>query len=139
MQTSLLLPLILIAGTGSTPTISDPVISGINTVQSAAHDVAVTQIFEGCRSPVLDTREPSKILFQKRLDAFDEVLRDDFAGVDEAPLFVAQCGEEFVLFTRPTDMRGAERLAAPDGPAAPLGLYVRYERATYSVVQEHWG
>lgn len=118
MQTSIFLPLILIAGTGSDTAV----------VQEAAQDVtSVSAVLDGCRSPVLDTRESSKILYQNRLDALDDALRVGLPDVGDQPIFIARCGTEFVLFTRPAQTAEGDM------------LFLRFEEGSFELVGEVWG
>mgnify|MGYP001804743967 FL=1 len=111
MQISLLLPLILISGTGSDAQI---------TAASKAPATAVIQdMFDGCRSPVLDTTEASRILYDAQ--------RGDTDATPTAPLFIARCGAEFVLFTRPS--------SDADAPV----LYARFQDGTYDLIEARRG
>lgn len=125
MQTSLLLPLILIATTHPDAN------SGAASAEQGA--VAVADFLDGCRHPVLDTRESSRILFQTRLDALDEVFRTGLPDRVNEPLFIARCGQDFVLFNR--------RMARDEQSGDQSGdvLYLRFEEGTFALLQEHWG
>ncbi|MEL7255117.1 MAG: hypothetical protein AAFZ04_14740 [Pseudomonadota bacterium] len=144
MQTSLLLPLILIATNGpGVP--SDHRTDGTHhAFQSQGHSYLATrqmvshaqpentkahvaEIFDGCRAPVLDPREASKILFQNRVDDLHEVLKSDLPDTGNTPLFIARCGSEFVLFHR--------RPAEDPGDT----LYLRFEEGSFALLGEAWG
>lgn len=143
MQTSLLLPLILIATNGPTVPaehsismksyagqhyVAQNVASQAFTAHNPArHDGHVTAIFNGCRPPVLDTREASKILFQKRVDDLDAALRSDLPDTGDDPLFISRCGSEFVLFHRPEPDHSGDI------------LYLRFEEGSFELLQEAWG
>lgn len=143
MQISLLLPLILIATNGPTVpaehSISVKPYPGQHYVAQnvagqafsvripARRDTHVTAIFDGCRPPVLDTREASKILFEKRVDGLDATLRSDLPDTGDNPLFISRCGSEFVLFHR----------AAPDHSGDIL--YLRFEEGSFELLDEAWG
>ncbi|MEM7597991.1 MAG: hypothetical protein AAF382_09875 [Pseudomonadota bacterium] len=109
MQISILLPLILISGTGSDAQIK-------STAKMQQHAV-VQDMFDGCRSPVLDTTEASRILYDAQLGE-TEVAPD-------APLFIARCGSEFVLFTRPDSEVDV--------------LYARFQDGTYDLIEARRG
>ncbi len=143
MQTSLLLPLILMATNGPTGparlTETGPSPSSYrDTVQNAdgqtfsasdpaASDTPVNAIFEGCRSPVLDTRLSSKILFERQVEPLHETLRSHLPDTERSPLFISRCGSEFVLFHR--------RDADQPGDI----LYLRFEEGSFELLDEAWG
>ncbi len=119
MKTTLLLPLILITGFGS--------YSQDNDFSPVAEADPIDVFMEGCRKPVLDTREASAILFQTRLDEIERDYGTDTTGFD-TPLFIARCGAEFVLFNG----------GAAADPETARTLYLRYQDKTYELVGELW-
>ena len=112
MQTSILLPLILISGTGSETRSADRSVTTEN--------AALQEMLEGCRSPVLDTTEASRILYAAQLGVASP-------DAPKAPLFIARCGDEFVLFTR---------LAAGSEDQV---LYARFQDRTYDLIEARRG
>ena len=95
---------------------------------SIAANAVPEGIFEGCRPAVLDPRLSSRILFDNRL----AVLEDEY-GVSEATskdqIFIARCGDEFVLFSR---------ISAGQGQAQDA-LYLRFQEGSFQLVDQHWG
>lgn len=143
MQTSLLLPLILMATNGPTAPASQNVTgptpashhytaqnaAGLTftTPRTASGDTHVNAIFEGCRPPVLDTRLSSKILFDRQVEPLHDSLRANLPDTEETPLFISRCGIEFVLFhRRDTEQPGDI-------------LYLRFEEGSFELLDEAWG
>ena len=84
-------------------------------------------IFEGCRPAVLDPRRSSRILFDNRL----AVLEGEYGASDTTSkdkIFIARCGDEFVLFSR---------VSAGPGEAQDA-LYLRFQDGTFQLVDQHW-
>lgn len=143
MQTSLLLPLILIVTNGpglpeqTAATAHVPVVNHVMAENAANQRVSVSvaaarkdplrAIFEGCRPPVLDPRQSSKILFRNRVASLDASQRIDLPDAEETPLFISRCGSEFVLFPR-----------RPEGESGDL-LYLRFEEGSFELLDEVWG
>ncbi|MEM7733551.1 MAG: hypothetical protein AAF280_12335 [Pseudomonadota bacterium] len=93
----------------------------------ATRKTHVTEIFDGCRPPVLDMREASKILYQKRLNGLHDALRTNLPNTVDTPLFISRCGSEFVLFHR----------RAADQPGDIL--YLRFKEGSFQLLDEVWG
>lgn len=118
MQTSIFLPLILIAGTGA------------DTAQTATAQVqnnaSLQDVFNGCRAPVLDPTEASRILYDAQMETGNA---SDKTEPTQNPLFIARCGDEFVLFER-------NKVSAEDTQEV---LYLRFQDGTYELVDKRWG
>lgn len=143
MQTSLLLPLILIvtngpglpehtSATGHVPVVNHVMAKNaadlrVSVPGPAARKDPVRAIFEGCRPPVLDPRQSSKILFRNRVESLDASQRTDLPDAEETPLFISRCGSEFVLFPR-----------RQEGEPGDL-LYLRFEEGSFDLLDEVWG
>ncbi|MEL7280934.1 MAG: hypothetical protein AAFY35_16750 [Pseudomonadota bacterium] len=117
MQTSILLPLILISGTGSDTRSADRSVTTEN--------AALQEMLAGCRSPVLDTTEASRILYDAQLG--NTQLGGASPDAPKPPLFIARCGDEFVLFTR--------RAVGSEDQV----LYARFQDRTYDLIEARRG
>ena len=124
MKTALMLPFILINGAAQ---LSQPDISQEYTVSGLTERVH-NAIFQGCSSPVLDTRLPSQILFDTHVGEVGRAQADAMRGDAEVHLFIARCGEEFVLFN---GQRGS------DSPFEDV-LYLRFAEGSYELVDQAW-
>ncbi|MEM6587656.1 MAG: hypothetical protein AAF641_04350 [Pseudomonadota bacterium] len=143
MQTSLLLPLILLSTNGpAVPTSHNTTLADaiprhyaalnetgqtLSIKDAPARGDQIAEIFDGCRPPVLDPREASKILYQRKVDGLHDALRADLPRASEEPLFISRCGSEFVLFHR----------RAADQPGDIL--YLRFKEGSFELLEEAWG
>ncbi|MEM1372369.1 MAG: hypothetical protein AAGG72_09120 [Pseudomonadota bacterium] len=124
MKTTILLPLILIPSFLSLSSSAE-----VSATRTAPESV---DIMRGCRKPVLDTREASRILFHTRLDQLDETYGQDLRDKRSDPLFIAWCGADFVLFN---GVRPAEENNTAFGDV----LYLRFQDRSYALLEERWG